>query len=215
MKLKYAALFLALLVFMAGCVKIQVHEEIKEDGTSDIMFTMDMSNFPQQDGQEVDLCENMDEGEAPLKNLECTSEGMVFTIKGTMDRTATGALTVDDGTYRLDVKKALETLDMDDAGSGNESSGSQMEMPDTDDKQQLQQLKAMGFEYSYTIKMPGEVKEQVGGTIQEDGSVKFDIISMPDEAYVVSETGGLLSCLPFLAGIVAAAAAGLAKLIGA
>jgi hypothetical protein len=110
--------------------------------------------------------------------MECTSEGKVATITGQLDRKNSLALTIDEGTYRLDVKKVMEEF----------SSGDTADQQIPTDPQQLQMLKASGFAYDYYITLPGTVTKQEGGELQNDGSVKFDLIDLPAEAYVESST---------------------------
>jgi len=51
-------------------------------------------------------------------------------------------------------------------------------------------MKAMGVVLDYIVKLPGTVTNQKGGTVQNDGSVKFDLLDMPDDAFVESSTAG-------------------------
>ena len=197
-----------LIVFMAvllvsGCIKVYVREDIKESGMSDISMTMDMSNFPSMDEEagEEDPCEDMDDEDTPFTITSCTYKDKIVTIKGGLDRSKSQALKIEGSKYRLDVMKAIYDLNQEE---GDED---QMSLPE--EREQVKQLKSVGVVYEYTVKMPGKVTNQLGGEIQDDGSVKFDILDLPDGAYVESETGGLPTCcIPLttlvLAGLCAA-----------
>jgi hypothetical protein len=176
-------------------------------------MTMDMTNFPDMDedsddDEDENPCDDMETGDSPLTNIKCTYKDKVVTLTGKLDRRATGALKITGKKYRLDVWEAIYDFNSDDEDKDR------MSLPE--DKKQMAQLKSYGVVYEYTVKMPGKVKSQKGGVLQDDGTVKFDILTMPEGAYVESETGGLLSmcpCMPFMTLILAGLAALAAKLV--
>ncbi len=172
------------LVLLSGCVKIQFREEINAEGISNVSIEMDMSLFPDTgDGEEQNPCETMDTNESALRSVTCTYEDKVMTVSGSFDRRNTPGFTMGDGKYRLDVKQAFEAFDT------NGSSGQAM----PEDAAQISQLKALGFEMNYFVKLPGTLIEQKGGEVQDDGFVKFDMLDMPDDAFVESSTAGFFN----------------------
>jgi hypothetical protein len=179
-KFLLAALLLGV-VLLSGCMKIDLKEEFREGGVSNVTMKIDMSNFPQQEGMEdSDPCENMEAGESgpALQNMQCSYVDKVLTLSGTFDRSGSTALTKDGDKYRLDVKKALEEF--------NQTTDESSQMPE--DEQGLQMLKSSGFEYNYYVKLPGAMVSQKGGEVQNDGFVKFDLLEMEDDAFVESST---------------------------
>jgi len=178
---------LVALVLLSGCVKINIWEEVKEGGMSDVKIEVDLSNFPTEEGQEIeDPCLDIDSGEDPgflgtetnkpsLENMKCSFANQVLTVTGQLDRTKTEALEIDGQRYNLNIKQGLWELN-DEENQGFDQ-----------DPEQLETLKAAGFEYNYFVKMPGSVKGQKGGEIQEDGSVKFDVTGIEEDWFVESE----------------------------
>ena len=171
---------LVALVVVSGCIKVEIRETVNATGISDMAIKMDMSNFPTQEGQEeINPCDDMtaEDAEVPLTNVQCSYEDKIVTVTGQYDRSGQQALTIDGTEYSFDIKNAIEEM-----GEGD----SAQELPE--DPAQIQQLKAMGLSYDYYVKLPGTVVEQKGGELQSDGSVKFDILELPSEAYVKSST---------------------------
>ncbi|MDP2973978.1 MAG: hypothetical protein Q8N60_02920, partial [Candidatus Diapherotrites archaeon] len=169
------------LVLFSGCIKMQFKEVISESGMSDVTVTMDMSAFPTQPGaEEQNPCDSMTTDDSPLTDIKCTYENKVATVTAKFDRNGKAGFSAQDGKYRLDVKKAFEAFSS--AGASGQS------MPQT--KEGMQQMKALGVVMDYIVKLPGAVTSQTGGTLQNDGSVKFDLLDMPDGAFVESSTAG-------------------------
>lgn len=186
--------FLIALILVSGCIKLDVREAISETGQSDVSMKIDMSAIPTMPGQEVeDPCKQMEEGESPLTSIECTYEDKIVTITGKLDRSDSEALSIKNGTYKLDVKKAWGELT---AGSAQAE-----QMPQ--DEAAIKQAKAMGIEFNYYVKLPGKMTAQKGGEIQEDGFVKFDLMDLPEGASVESTVSQLdLTTILIIAGII-------------
>jgi hypothetical protein len=179
-KIIFVGLLLGLVLF-SGCIKMQFNEVISESGMSDVTVKIDMSAFPTQPGvAEQNPCENMTTDSSPLTDIKCTYENKVATVTGKFDRSGKAGFSAQDGKYRLDVKKGFEGFSS--TGTAGQS------MPQT--KEQMQQMKALGVVLDYVVKLPGTVTNQNGGTLQNDGSVKFDLLDMPDDAFVESSTAG-------------------------
>lgn len=173
-------------VLLSGCIKIEVREAMDAQGMSDVAVKMDMSDFPAQEGQpETNPCDSMQQdNNSSLTDVTCTYENKVMTIKGKLDRNGTGAISFQGDKIRLNVKKALEGYSRSAPSAGGQ--------PTATDPQQLQALKAMGIVFDYYIKMPGTVTSQQGGTAQQDGSVKFDMLALKDGDFVESSTALLI-----------------------
>ena len=173
-------------VLLSGCIKIEVHEAMDAAGMSDVTMVMDMSAFPPQEGQpETNPCGSMQQdNNSNLTDITCTYVNKVMTVKGKLDRSGTDSITIKDGKIRLNVKKALEGY--------SKSAPSTDGQPTPADPQQLQALKAMGVVFDYYIKMPGAVTSQQGGTAQQDGSVKFDMLALKDGDFVESSTAFMI-----------------------
>lgn len=190
------AVLLIAVVALSGCVKIALKEDVLPDGKSDIQMTMDMTNFPSTGEEETNPCEGMAEStNANLANVGCSYENKILKITGQLDRASAGGLTINGTDYRLDVKQA--------AGAMGSDPSSGQELPE--DKEQLAQLKAMGVTYDYYVKLPGTMTKQEGGTVQSDGYVKFDLLDLPDGAYVESSTAGFaldMTMIIIIAGVV-------------
>ncbi len=186
-KFLLAGLLIALVVF-SGCVKIEIKEDIKANGMSDMSLIMDLSAIPDDPDSEVNMaeenpCDGMTEemqaGDSPLQltNITCTFEDKVLSLSGTLDRSNSEAITIDGDTFRIDVKKALESVNQTESAE---------QLPEG--SEQLAQLKMMGFEYNYLVRLPGTLVKQEGGEEQEDGFVKFDVLGLPEEAFVETTT---------------------------
>ena len=164
-KILLSGLLITLIVF-SGCVKIAIKEDIKENGMSDMSIVMDRSAIPEdsESGLESPVnenpCDNMtaqvegDDASLPLSNISCSYEDKILTLSGRLDRSNSEAFTIGEGTFKIDVKKALESI--------NESESAE-QLPE--DPQQMAQLKMMGFEYSYSVKLPGTLVKQEDGEV--------------------------------------------------
>ena len=179
-KIILAGLLLGLVLF-SGCIKMQFKEVISESGMSDVTVTMDMSAFPTQEGmEEQNPCDSMTMGDSPITDIKCTYENKIATVTGKFNRSGTAGFSAQDGKYRLNIKDGFAAF--------NSSEAAGQSMPQ--DPAQMQQMKALGVVLDYFVKLPGAVTNQNGGTLQNDGSVKFDLLDMPDDAFVESSTAG-------------------------
>lgn len=179
---------LTAVILMAGCVKINVTETIGATGVSDLVMTLEVVNKSASKDDDKDPCVEIRKGwvEKPQKHLtnptcKYDKTRKILTITASFDRKAAGGLTVTGDTYRFDVKKAMKDMNEKD-----EKEGDAMKVDSPKDPEQIRKLKESGFEYYYFVKMPGTVTKQVGGKTQLDGSVRFDIVDMPENAYVES-----------------------------
>ncbi len=186
MKYKFILLIaLIILLALSGCLKINMREEINAEGMSNLSIEMDMSAlmaFPEMKEMETNPCDDLETDptqEVVLTDIECTFEDGVMTMSGKLDRTKTPGFSMEDGKYRLDIKESFESM------SSARSTEEGMNMPESEEE--IAQAKAFGFEMNYFVKMPGNVTNQEGGELQDDGFVKFDFLDMPDTAFVESE----------------------------
>ncbi|MBN2067335.1 MAG: hypothetical protein JW744_02615 [Candidatus Diapherotrites archaeon] len=181
-----AGLLLAI-VLLSGCVKVEMRENIGPDGMSDITVKMDMSALASMPGAEDmdNPCEGMSSNDSMI-DTTCTFEDNVVTITGKLDRSNLPGLVMGDGgIYKFNVKDALKGLDTDSATAGT-GTGDPTEMTE----EQRQQMKTFGVTYDYYVKLPGTITAQEGGVIQSDGFVKFDMLALPEKAFVESSTAG-------------------------
>lgn len=182
------------LIMTSGCIELEVREEIKPDGLSRIIMQVDMSAFEEQmnasgaedTGQSKGLCDNEQAPEG-WEIISCKEEDGVSTLVGEYNRIGDGSLSIDGDTYRLDVVKAIEVMNQQ---NDEDSDAAQMDMDSLQDEEAVQQIKQMGVVYNYYVTMPGKVTGQLGGVEQEDGSILFDVLDLPEGAYAESSTGG-------------------------
>ena len=172
------------IVLLSGCIQAELKEVIHEDGMSDVTVKMDVSALTSMPGADPtqNPCDDVDAENSPLTDIQCTYENGIATVTGRLNRAGMPGFTMEGGKYRLDIKNGFEVFSS--AAPGTQS----MPMPTQANEQQIQQMKAMGFALDYYVKMPGSVTNQSGGELQDDGSVKFDLLEMPDDAFVESST---------------------------
>ncbi|MFH1054884.1 MAG: hypothetical protein V1744_02185 [Candidatus Altiarchaeota archaeon] len=179
---------LAVVVLLSGCVKIQMREEIGPTGSSDITMTIAPANDSVKLWEEGDNpCDTMNTTNSKVTGVTCKYDGKKVTVKGKFDRAAAGGLTITGSKYRFDLVDAMKAMDEKEEGEED----NQVEMPKN--KTQLKMLKDAGMAYDYYVKMPGTVTKKSGGTVQLDGSIKFDLLDpdLPDKPYVESDAGVL------------------------
>ncbi|MFC2162369.1 hypothetical protein ACFLRF_01690 [Candidatus Altiarchaeota archaeon] len=177
------------LVLLSGCIKMQVTEDIDSDGMSTVTMIMEPVNKTgvkeqmDEDDSGGDPCEQMNMSDTKLTDVTCKfdKENIRLIITGRLNRLEAGGLIITGTRYRLDVQDALD--DMGDDGDKDSFSKN---------NEELFKMKDQGVTYDYIVKMPGSVITQAGGTRQFDGSVKFDLLDLPEGAYVESQvTPGL------------------------
>ncbi len=181
---------LAALVLVSGCMKIIFRENVGADGVSSFVMTLEAVNkTASEDDATADPCKDLKQDSPRFTDVKCSYDRVnkIITLSGKLDRKGTPGLTMMGGRYRLDVQKALDDMDDD----GGEQTATKTTLPKAEQKKQMEELRKTGFVYDYYVKMPGRVISQKGGTQQLDGSVKFDLIDMPEGAYVESEAGAL------------------------
>lgn len=163
---------------------------------------LDMSafyaNLPEemQNQQNQNPCENMQQQSAALTNTRCTFANGIVTITGQLDRSESDVINITSDTYRFDVKKALLNL-------SEESGDSEQSLPEPGSSES-QQAKAIGMEYYYTVKMPGTVttfSQGEGVTKVDAQTVQFDVLNLPENAFVESSSGTAFD--PMLIAIIA------------
>lgn len=223
----------AAVVLMAGCIKVQIREDIGSSGSSDLMMSLEPVNISAMGWDKKNPCDDFKANESSklITQAKCRFDGKKETVTAKFDRKKAGGLTITGSKYRFDLVAAL------DGFNDNKSKKSTLTLPKVKNETQIREAKDSGFAYDYIIKMPGKVTSQSGGEIQSDGSVKFDIIELveSDRPYVESETGlgGLLGgsagkaadkgedkgagspcfCIPGLSVLLAAAGAAAAKFV--
>jgi hypothetical protein len=187
------------LVLLSGCIKIEIMEEIDSTGMSTVMMTMEPTNksaattsSSRNGEEEEDPCKQLNLTDSRLTDVTCTYDksNMRVIVRGRFNRLSAGGLRIMGNTYRLDVNEAIEGFDTEEDEEKKATS-----MPK--EKEELLELEEAGVVYNYYVKLPGKVTNQVGGVLQPDGSVKYNLLDMPDVAYVESTTlGGMLPGVP-------------------
>ncbi|MBU0762149.1 MAG: hypothetical protein KKD39_03925 [Candidatus Altiarchaeota archaeon] len=213
------------LVLMSGCIKIVFRENIGADGISTFVMTLEAVNKTASgDDSKTDPCKDIKQDNPRVTDVKCTYDkvNQVITLTGKINRIGTKGLSMMGGRYRLNVKQALNDMNGDDKTSGTKTT-----LPDTDQKKQMEELRKTGFVYDYYVKLPGRVVSQKGGVQQLDGSVKFDMIDTPEDAYVESDASavdaassilqnnaldGKCCCMPMLSFLLAGVGALLVKI---
>jgi hypothetical protein len=178
---------LAAILLLSGCIKLQIREDIGLLGTSDIKMTLEPVNVSAMGWDKKNPCNEFNASSAGklFTGAKCSFDGKKETILGKFDRKKAGGLTITGTKYRFDLIKAL------DAFNENKSKQSQIKLQEHKNTTQINQAKDAGMAYDYVVKLPGTVTSQNGGTIQPDGSVKFDLLELEagDNPYVESNTG--------------------------
>ncbi len=198
---KKIILLVAIVIFLSGCFKVTVKETIHASGKSDIVMIIRPLNASQQLAQGgKDPCEGLTSTSGDWTDTSCKYDGEKITLTGKIENRENNGLTIEGDTYRLDILKSSGGFDIKSDQSGQKMSAS--------DKETLRELKKQGVVYDYIVKMPGKVTDQKGGVIQSDGSVKYDLLDMPEDAYIESSTvDGLFQggccCIPLLGFIIA------------
>jgi hypothetical protein len=170
----------AALVLVSGCVKINFRENISPNGISDFTMIIEPVNKSAVEENVTDPCNEINLTDTKMSNVRCNYDrfNKVLTLSGTVDRRDTPGFTMSGTRYRVDVSKIMQSEDQN---------GSSVTMPRNETE--IAELKKSGFVYDYYVKMPGTIVGQSGGTVQLDGSVKFDLVDLPENAYVESDTG--------------------------
>ncbi len=227
----------AAVVLLAGCVKVQIREDIGSSGSSDLTMSLEPVNVSAMGWDKKNPCLDFKANESSklITDAKCRFDGRKETVTAKFDRKRAGGLTINGAKYRLDLVKALEGF------NDNKSNSVKFSLPKEKNETQIREAREAGFAYDYVVKMPGTVTGQSGGEIQSDGSVKFDLLELveSDHPYVESETGlgGLLGgsaresddesgdtggdngagspccCIPGLSVLLAAAGAAAAKFV--
>jgi hypothetical protein len=192
---------LAVLVLLSGCIKrLELREDISPDGMSLFSMTLEPLNKSAFGWDKKNPCDDVKESndtdtggsQVKLKDIKCKYDGKAETVSGKFNRKAAGGLTVTGNNYRFDLRDAIDGL------SAKEDKPAKREPMN---RTQMREMKKAGIIYTYTVKMPGTVTKSSGGTLQLDGSVKFDLTDdkLPENPYVESSTG-LLGGLSSLTG---------------
>ncbi len=181
------ALFAVLLLFSSGCLKMDIYETINSDGSSDRKVSMDLSAMPEEYLEGSDVCGEMSESDY-LGTMDCEMTGCemvdsVVTMTAHCEEVSPSSdLAIEPGlletTYTYTFGREAAT---DSSYSGTEAS----------------QLKAMGLEINYYLKMPGGVVSTSYGEIVNGSIVKIDMIELAldrstNEVTVVSKEVNLL-----------------------
>jgi len=187
---------LTVLVLLSGCIKrLEFREDISANGMSLLTIVFEPMNKTEFGWDKKNPCDSVnttesdDTSSVKLKNIKCKYDGKAETISGNFDRGKAGGLTVTGNSYRFDLRDALDAF--------STTKGKREPMNRT----QMRQMKQAGVTYTYTVKLPGTVTKNVGGALQPDGSVKFDLLDdkIPENPYVES-SNSLLGGLSDLTG---------------
>ena len=173
---------LVVLVLFSGCVKMEVWEDINVEGMSKMTMKIDMGSLialAEMGGEEMpDPCLEVTESDGMMENMVCDYNDGVLTLSGDVDRTQTEALSIENGVYRFDVRQAWSDI----GAAGGEG----YELPDPASSEEIEQAREMGIEMTYYVRLPGNITSQEGGEIMDDGFVKFDLMAVPEGAFVES-----------------------------
>jgi len=174
------------IVLVSGCFKIQIREQVGSNGMSDLTIVLEALNASAVGWDKNNPCDEFEANETVFMNARCSFDGKRETVTGKFNRKNAGGLTVSGTRYRLDVVDAIQGFD----------AGGEKKPAAPRNKTELRKLKAAGVAEDYYVKLPGRVTKQVGGTLQPDGWVKFDLLDpeLPDKPYVESD-GSLLGLL--------------------
>jgi hypothetical protein len=180
--------FLAALLLVCGCVRINIRETVSSSGSSELSMSLQAINASAFGWDEKNPCDDFKANESSkmFTQAKCKFDGKdTETVTGKFDRKKAGGLTISGTKYRFDLVKAMAGF------NDNKSKGSQMSLPKKKNQTQIDEAKAAGIEYNYYVKLPGSVTKQSGGVVQSDGSVKFDLLELEekDNPYVESDAG--------------------------
>lgn len=196
---------------------MEVREKVDKRGFSYFEYTLDLSEaneILETLGQDFDVdedgpCRRFRNDE--VRDYECSFQKGVARMSGRIDRNAMDSLAIEGKKYVFNVTKALDEISFDDYVKNNYRSspaGRSREI-DWDNMTVVgESLMEMGVEMDYIVEMPGTVVYQTGGRLMDDGTVHFNLLDMPQTAFVESRlTGWELQWLkPVLAAILVAAA---------
>lgn len=226
MKWKNISLILILIsvLFISGCISMDVKQKINRDGTSEIEIIYDLSailgmaeQLGNSSGQQGNIsvgegskenftqaCEGFNK-EMKLKNAKCvTTEDYKIIINFDTSLENNPAFKVSRSipyiTYEYDVKNVYNILsDLPSVNQGGTGESQQEKFSD-EELIQAKSMKAMGVKYSYTLEMPGKISKTDVGNVQENKVVidMFDMIGK-EHIYVQSKELNLLYDLAIVA----------------
>jgi len=199
------------LLFLSGCIKMNIQQTINADKTSHIEMTYDASEFVSymtsmgdsfsEDATttdpNADLLASFDEActtflaETTWANPTCISQDYVFAMAGDISLADDPALTVGKGAtgtvYRYDLKNLYTQLNAVGTSQGQDFS-------DTSLQEQKEFADMSGITLTYTLTMPGTITKYAVGTLSEDGAtVSINLFDMAglESVYVESTVKGM------------------------
>ena len=190
-KLKNLSLTLALLVavvLVAGCLQIEIREDVGASGTSDLTMKLIALNVSAVGWDKKNPCDDFNASESSplLSGAKCRFDGKTETITAKFNRIQAGGLTITGTKYRFDLITALEGFN-----DKEENSAAKPVLQEKKNATLIKQYKDAGIRYDYIVKLPGKVTGHSGCEIMPDGSAKFDMLELEakDKPYVESDTG--------------------------
>ena len=186
MNKKILILLILALIVLSGCIKVNVFDKISADGTSSIEMKMDMSalaSFPQTEGEELTpekLCESVLESpeEGQTGELALTSKSIADVYQNVNCTATKDFIVTVTGTRKLDASEYSTeggVFKYSPSSSSSESYGGTVGQ----NPEQLQQLKSVGMEITYTVEMPGKILKAEGAIEIKDNTAKFDFLQNP------------------------------------
>jgi len=203
---KVLVLLLISLLLFSGCIRFHINQKIHSNLDSDYEIKMDLSglvgfikSMPSDDPDSIKdfdanfskMCDGFKEEDiAEFENFKCEvdMENYIMIMSGTKSLKDDESITVEYGlfnTYKFDVSKGRDVLESvnSDSLTGMDSSGA-LNTGEMDDAM-LQQMKAMGFEMTYTLEMPGTITKSDIGEIK-DNKLEVDLLALSgDETFYV------------------------------
>lgn len=204
---------LILLVAVSGCIRGEIVETIRGDGTSLVAMEEDYSKLyelvKQSAGEEESAAfrQNLTQScteflkVTKLKNARCDAgENFVITKSGEYSPRESGALVVSPSipytTYKYDAKNIFGVL-------GNASAPQGQTFSEEALAQTKSQAALLGLDFKYTVVMPGEVTKKDIGEIKDKNNVVINLFDMVgrENLYVESQELNLFYDIPLVAAV--------------
>ena len=189
------------LIFVSGCVKINVTQKIRSDGYSFVEIEYDMSGMEGMlsinESAKEEFIQNMSNTCSEFKNkgeflnpgCEFSEDDFILKLTGELDLRNDPALKIDGNVYEYDAFKIIDLLSTTPGANPQNTEGE--EMTEEQKEQTKTMMKTVGMEFLITIEMPGEITEADYGEIDEN-TVVINMVDLMDEnhIYIKSEVQG-------------------------
>ncbi len=197
---------IALLVLSLGCISVKMDHTINRDGSSELKVNLAVSEKYQKDASSLfeGACERVDKDK--VSDCKDSKDSLELTYN----------YEPEDEFYDFEVRDNIiyKEYEVTIKGLPGDQSANDYNMKITPFKKisdiDYQTIKSLGITYEYTLHMPGEITSYSAGELQDDGSLKVNMIDYLRETdapiQVVSKEYNLIP----IGVIVLAALAGIA-----